>query len=178
MDIAIYGFDMRVSAFSSRANAAERADTLKKETASARTDRLELSAPPSMQKSDILSQMQRSEQLRHEMKQRSEAARQESEQKQLEARRALLCFQIAMRIAAGDQVPPEDEKYLMDHDLKLYTLVMKTRIQKEDPEEHESLLDEADRLDKRNDRGDAAQVDPLFPAASFDQGASEAGAIT
>lgn len=52
------------------------------------------------------------------------------------------CIQIAMRIAGGDKVPIQDEQYLMENNMELYSMAMNMRIIKEDPKEWDSLLEE------------------------------------
>lgn len=56
------------------------------------------------------------------------------------------CLKIAMNIMKGKKVPPEDERYLMEHDPNGYkiAIAMKTMV-KEDKEECESVLDDEDR---------------------------------
>lgn len=55
------------------------------------------------------------------------------------------CREIAARIIQGDKVPPEDERYLMDHDPDGYKLALACRQPKEKPKEWESVLDDEDR---------------------------------
>ncbi|NLZ83728.1 MAG: hypothetical protein GX915_08690 [Clostridiales bacterium] len=52
------------------------------------------------------------------------------------------CIQIAMRIVSGDKVPIQDEQYLMENNMELYSMAMNMRMIKEDPKEWDSLLDE------------------------------------
>jgi len=61
------------------------------------------------------------------------------------ARTQLLCMEIARRITAGDKVPQQDVSYLIKHDPDLYGRAMSMRIQKKDPEEYESLLEDDER---------------------------------
>ena len=56
------------------------------------------------------------------------------------------CLEIAMRIMQGKRVPPEDERYLMEHDPEGYKLAVVARqISEPDDEECESVLDEEDK---------------------------------
>lgn len=55
------------------------------------------------------------------------------------------CQKIAAAIMRGDRVPPEDLRYLMNHDQNGYKLAMAMRRPKKDPERVESVLDEEDR---------------------------------
>lgn len=58
------------------------------------------------------------------------------------------CMTIAIRIGAGDIVPLKDEKYLQEHEPKLYMSSMTMRMLKEDPEEYDSILeDEEEKKD-------------------------------
>ena len=52
------------------------------------------------------------------------------------------CIQIAMRIVSGDKVPIQDERYLMENNMELYSMAMNMRMIKEDPKEWDSLLEE------------------------------------
>ena len=54
------------------------------------------------------------------------------------------CRKIAGRIMRGDKVPPQDEKYLMEHDPDGYKLSLACRKPKENPKEWKSVLDEED----------------------------------
>lgn len=53
-----------------------------------------------------------------------------------------ICHRIAARVMAGDKVPPEDLKYLMENDLQGYQLAMAARMPKEKPREWDSALEE------------------------------------
>ena len=107
-----------------------------------RTDRLELSSQRTGQ--DDPQQLLRAqrEQIRSEVAARMEEAKMQAEARAAAAKMQLLCLKIAMRLLAGDKVPPQDEEYLLEHDPGLYTVVINCRAQKEDPEEHNSLLEE------------------------------------
>lgn len=50
------------------------------------------------------------------------------------------CMLIAMRIAAGDDVPEKDIKFLIKYNSALYAKAMQMRIPKKDPEEYDSVL--------------------------------------
>ena len=56
----------------------------------------------------------------------------------------LKCLKIASRIMSGDKVPPEDPRFLLENDPKLYQMAVTGRLPKEDPKEHKSVLDEED----------------------------------
>jgi hypothetical protein len=54
-----------------------------------------------------------------------------------------ICMEIAARIIRGDNVPQSDEDFLLEHAPGLYKIAMSVRnYNKEDPEDHESLLDD------------------------------------
>lgn len=55
------------------------------------------------------------------------------------------CMEISRRIMTGKRVPPEDERYLMEHDPEGYKLTIALRRPPKDDEECESVLDEEDR---------------------------------
>ncbi len=82
------------------------------------------------------------------------------------------CQKIAARIMAGDKVPPEDLRYLMEHDSNGYKLAMALRRPKEDPEEWESVLDDEDRNGGTSEGGDASAADAA-PAPAADAGGGE-----
>lgn len=60
------------------------------------------------------------------------------------ARTQAKCMKIAMRLAAGDKVPYQDERFLMENDPELHSKAMSVRIPKQDPEEYDSVLEEED----------------------------------
>lgn len=60
------------------------------------------------------------------------------------------CFTIAMRILKGDHVPQSDHQFLLENDPDLYEMAVSLREFKEDPEDHDSVLDEEDH-DKSED---------------------------
>lgn len=55
------------------------------------------------------------------------------------------CAKIAASIMKGDQVPPKDLQYLMEHDIKGYQLAMAMRRPKEDPEKCKSAVPEEEQ---------------------------------
>lgn len=58
------------------------------------------------------------------------------------------CQKIAGRITAGDKVPEEDLRYLMEHDPAGYRLAMAMRKPKKNPKEHDSILTDQDRAEE------------------------------
>jgi hypothetical protein len=61
-----------------------------------------------------------------------------------EARRKLVAMRIAMRISKGDNVPMQDHRYLAEYDAKLYKAALRASMvaDNDDPEDHDSLVDE------------------------------------
>lgn len=84
------------------------------------------------------------------------------------------CRKIAASIMKGDNVPPEDLKYLMENDPEGFKMAMAMRRPKEDPEDVESVLDDEDRNGGSTEgSGDSGEA-PAVEAA----GASQGGGIT
>jgi len=54
------------------------------------------------------------------------------------------CAKISASISAGDRVPPEDLRYLKEHDMNAYRLAMVTRKPKHNPKDKDSVLSEED----------------------------------
>ncbi len=52
------------------------------------------------------------------------------------------CLEIARRMMSGKRVPPEDERYLMEHDPEGYKLIKSMCIVPEDDEECDSVLED------------------------------------
>lgn len=55
------------------------------------------------------------------------------------------CQKIAARIQAGDKVPPQDEKYLMENDPRGYQLAVAMRKPKHNPKKWDTVLEDEDR---------------------------------
>ncbi len=51
----------------------------------------------------------------------------------------LTCMEIARRISGGDKVPPEDHKFLMEHDFALYARSILQRFPKSNPHAYKRL---------------------------------------
>lgn len=83
------------------------------------------------------------------------------------------CQKIAAAIMRGDRVPPEDLRYLMEHDKEGYKMALAMRRPKKDPEEVESVLDEEDRNGGRTEEAGGGEA-PAVEGA----GASEGGGDT
>ena len=64
------------------------------------------------------------------------------------------CMKIAMRIMQGKKVPPQDERYLMEHDPNGYKLAMALRKPpKKDEKECKSVLDGEDKQSGKSSGG-------------------------
>ncbi len=86
------------------------------------------------------------EQMKYEqqkMKQAGESMRAEQEEMKI----LLTCFEISRRIIGGDEVPPKDHKYLMEHNMELYTKSIMMRRHKDDPHEYDQLSED-EKTDK------------------------------
>lgn len=93
----------------------------------------------------FLQAQKQADRVRQQARESAEQARESAEAMAdwLEAK--LKCLQIASRILAGDRVPPEDSRFLLENDPKLYQMAVTGRLPKEDPKEYDSLLDDEDR---------------------------------
>ncbi|GEM_PF-3858643 len=87
----------------------------------------------------------------------AEEARESSKNAAEEARITALCYTIAMRLVAGDKVPTKDINFLREHHPEMFSMAMKFRIPKADPEEHESVLK---REDEKRDAMDLSLEPP------------------
>lgn len=85
-------------------------------------------------------------------------------QKQLRMQK--LCNKIAASIMRGDRVPPEDLKYLAQHDIDGYKLALAMRRPKRNPEKCKSVLKDEDK------RPEAARGEGLQSAAPAEGGVS------
>ncbi len=68
------------------------------------------------------------------------------------------CQKIAAAIMRGDRVPPEDLRYLMEHDKEGYKLAMALRQEKKDPKKVESVLDEEDKNGGRTEEASGGEA--------------------
>lgn len=84
------------------------------------------------------------------------------------------CQKIAAAIMRGDRVPPEDLRYLMEHDKEGYKMALAMRRPKKDPEEVESVLDEEDRNGGRTEEAGGGEA-PAVERAGASEGGGEAG---
>ncbi len=57
----------------------------------------------------------------------------------------LKCLKISGSIISGNNVPGSDYRYLMEHDPELYALSISSRVQKDDPEDKDSVLSDDDK---------------------------------
>lgn len=86
-------------------------------------------------------------QYQQEQEQRRQADSAKSRPKGMEKELDVLskCQKIAAAIMKGNRVPPEDLRYLMEHDQEGYKLAMAMRRHNPDPEDEESVLDDEDK---------------------------------
>ena len=52
---------------------------------------------------------------------------------------------IVARISAGDNVPPQDKAFLLEHSPGMYMLAKASQVANENPKDHESVLDGEER---------------------------------
>lgn len=83
-----------------------------------------------------------SEEALERMKESMEQIRESNSEAKKDITTTSKCMRIASRIVRGDNVPVQDIKYLMKHDMELYGQSMKMRIPKKDPKEWDSELNE------------------------------------
>lgn len=83
------------------------------------------------------------------------------------------CAKISASISAGDRVPPEDLRYLKEHDMNAYRLAMATRKPKHDPKDKETVLSEEDI--KELEGGGESTASGAAPAVSAAGGAEGSG---
>ncbi|NLZ81241.1 MAG: hypothetical protein GX913_05505 [Clostridiales bacterium] len=81
-----------------------------------------------------------SEEALERMKESMEQIRESNSEAKKDISTTSKCMRIASRLVQGDSVPVQDIKYLMKHDIELYSQSMKMRIPKEDPKEWDSEL--------------------------------------
>lgn len=81
------------------------------------------------------------------------------------------CQKIAAAIMRGDRVPPEDLRYLMEHDKEGYKLALALRREKQDPKKVESVLDEEDRSAGRTEEAGGGEAPSVEAAGDAGLGA-------
>lgn len=87
------------------------------------------------------------------------------------------CLKIAMNMMKGKKVPPEDERYLMEHDPNGYkvAIAMKALV-KEDKKECKSVLDDEDKNgDKTEESSDGGEPAPTAEASGGEAVSSGGG---
>lgn len=87
------------------------------------------------------------------------------------------CLKIAMNIMKGKKVPPEDERYLMEHDPNGYKMAMAMKaLVKEDKKECKSVLDDEDKNgDKTEESSDGGEPAPTAEASGGEAVSSGGG---
>lgn len=110
-------------------------------------------------KEDSVSISQESKILLEEMRRMQEENKNSADMAEKQSK----CMLIAMRIAAGDEVPQEDIKFLIKYNMGLYAKAMEMRVPKSEPEEYDSVLSEEESREiKKADMGMAPDLsDPL-----------------
>ena len=91
------------------------------------------------------------------MQQQMQAAQEQGEAMAESFAKLRKALEIAMRIMSGDNVPPEDKRWLAEHDPELFAKAIKMRIHREDPYDHESLLEDEESADPMEVAFDAAR---------------------
>ena len=86
------------------------------------------------------------------------------------------CQKIAAAIMRGDRVPPEDLRYLMEHDQEGYKMALAMRKPKKDPEDVESVLDDEDKNDGSAEGAEDSGEIPAVEASAPSSGSGDAGA--
>lgn len=81
------------------------------------------------------------------------------------------CQKIATSIMKGDNVPPEDMAYLMEHDQAGFKMAIAMRRPKKDPEDVKSVLDDEDR----NGGSKEAEASAETPSVSAPEASSGGG---
>lgn len=104
---------------------------------------------------------QEREQKAREIEEKKQNANSEIDSATKALKKMMKCQKIAARIMAGDKVPPEDEKYLMDNDPESYKLAIAMRKPKEDPKEYDSVLEDEDREESS---GETAEISGEGPS--------------
>lgn len=85
------------------------------------------------------------------------------------------CQKIAARIMRGDKVPPEDERYLMEHDPTGFKLAMAARKPKRKPKKWKSVLTDEDKNGPSSRSGAGVELEAGAPeeASGESGGAAE-----
>lgn len=104
----------------------------------------------------------------------------ETKEKQLDAMGEKLkilekCQKIAASIMKGDNVPPEDMAYLMEHDQAGFKMAIAMRRPKKDPEDVKSVLDDEDKKVSSREAEAPAET-PSVSAPEASSGGGEASA--
>lgn len=85
------------------------------------------------------------------------------------------CLKIAMNMMKGKKVPPEDERYLMEHDPDGYKMAIAMKnLVKEDKKECESVLDDEDKNGGKTESSDSGESAPTEAASG---GGGEAASV-
>ena len=128
----------------------EAQDYLKEQEASRQEEPVTLTAAEKRM-AEKAEQLSAAQQLLQTLKQQNEQIREQTEKQADAIKKAMdkmkKCMKIAHSILKGKRVPPEDEQYLLENDLKNYMMAMALREMKKDPEKEKSVLDKEDLQD-------------------------------
>ena len=83
-----------------------------------------------------------------------------------------MCQKIAASIMKGDNVPPEDLRFLMENDPDGYRLAMAMRRHKEDPEDVDSVLEDEEKRDGSGEEAGGGETPSVESAGSSEGGGS------
>ncbi|MCL2198916.1 MAG: hypothetical protein FWB80_10255 [Defluviitaleaceae bacterium] len=78
------------------------------------------------------------------IREQTEQMRRQTEVLAEESERMRKLLLIATRIAAGDNVPPQDKEFLMTHAPDMYRIAISARVENDNPQNHESVLEESE----------------------------------
>jgi hypothetical protein len=84
------------------------------------------------------------------------------------------CMKIASNIMSGKQVPLKDQRYLMEHDSKMYQLAMAMRRPSKDDEKCDPVVKDEDEESSSGETAAGAEETVSSPEASADGGAAAA----
>ena len=113
-------------------------------------DSVEITPANERESPDFKDEMQKMRDEWSNFKNQLDNAIEQSEGAAKEWKIKIQCLQIAMRIMRGDNVPIEDERFLADHDIELFTKAITLRVPKEDPEEYDRLSEDEEDESSKN----------------------------
>lgn len=98
----------------------------------------------------------------------AEVSKQQGDAMAEAAKEMVKMMEVYRRIASGAKVPQQDERKLMEYDLKLYSLAKQAALMaKQNDEEYDSLWEEEEKAEEREDSGEiAANTEISVPSPS------------